>query len=78
MLDQKFGHPILDGILKRKHGRNYATWVVSNCNKTYGASKRMEFALQLINDGLKFEGFGECWDSVVLDKWNGMKPIKKV
>ena len=51
---------------KNVPGKPYATWMVSNCNKTRGASLRWEYGQQLINAGLKLDGYGVCFDNVVM------------
>lgn len=38
-----------------------ALWLVSNCDNTYGAVKRLMYAKQLVRDGLKLDKFGKCF-----------------
>ena len=47
-------------------------WLVSNCGKTYGAVKRMEYANKLIKAGLPVDRYGACFNNrkqdLTLDK----------
>ena len=40
--------------------------MVSNCGKTKGAIVRHKYAQRLINKGLKLDGYGECFDNVLV------------
>ena len=51
---------------KNPPGKSYATWMVSNCGKTRGATVRWEYAQQLIAAGLKLDGFGKCFNKVIM------------
>lgn len=42
--------------------KNYITWIVSNCDATTGARERMSYVKELQNNGMKFDGFGTCFD----------------
>jgi len=57
-------------IMSRKNPPNtkYAAWMVSNCDKTGGASKRWEYVQALIRAGLKLDGYGECFDNLLKEK----------
>merc|ERR1712046_102029 len=56
-------------IMDRKNAANtkYAAWVVSNCDHTAGASQRFEYGQRLVKAGLKLDGFGECWNSTLIE-----------
>ena len=60
----------LDMILSRKNkpGTKYASWVVSNCNKTGGARERWDYVQELVQAGLKLDGYGECWNNTLTEK----------
>lgn len=55
-------------IMNRKNPPNtkYVSWVVSNCNKTAGASQRFEYGKRLVAAGLKLDGYGECWNNTLI------------
>jgi len=50
-------------LIKSKN--KLAVWVVSSCNKLYGAVKRMEYARSLQEAGLKLDKFGKCFKAVL-------------
>ena len=52
---------------KSAPGNPYVAWMVSNCDHTRGAAVRWEFVQRLIKAGLNIEGFGECFDNVLID-----------
>ena len=60
----------LNMILSRKNkpGTKYASWVVSNCNKTGGARERWDYVQDLVQAGLKLDGYGECWNNTLTEK----------
>ena len=47
----------MDLIMAQKNpaGGSYAAWLVSNCDKTRGASIRWEFGKKLVEAGLRVE-----------------------
>lgn len=55
-------------LMNRKNAPNtkYAAWVVSNCDKTAGASQRFEYGKRLVAAGLKLDGYGECWNNTLI------------
>ena len=59
---------------KTKSGQgNHTAWMVSNCDSTRGAVKRQKYVMRLIQNGLKLDGYGECFDNVLVDKpWSGI------
>lgn len=59
----------IDGLMAHKNpaGEPYVTWMVSNCEATRGASVRWQFVQRLIDSGLNIEGYGECFDNVLVD-----------
>lgn len=52
--------------LKRPAGENHTAWMVSNCESTRGAVVRKEFTDRLVKHGLKLDGYGECYDNVMV------------
>jgi len=46
---------------------NHTVWMVSNCDATRGAVVRQEYVKRLVDNGLKLDGFGECFDNVLVD-----------
>ena len=47
------------------------TWLVSNCDQTRSASMRFEFAQRLVQAGLSFDGYGQCFNNTLLHSpWN--------
>jgi len=54
--------------MNRKNAANtkYVSWIVSNCDKTSGASARFEYGKRLVEAGLKLDGFGECWNNTLI------------
>jgi len=59
----------VDKLMAQKSapGNPYVAWMVSNCDHTRGAAVRWEFVQRLIKAGLNIEGFGECFDNVLID-----------
>lgn len=59
----------IDQIMAQKNaaGQSYVTWMVSNCESTRGAAIRWEYVQRLIAAGLKLDGYGECFDNVLVD-----------
>ncbi|CAG5078121.1 Oidioi.mRNA.OKI2018_I69.PAR.g8906.t1.cds [Oikopleura dioica] len=53
--------------LKQPTGENHTAWLVSNCEETRGAVVRKEFTDRLVKHGLKLDGYGECYDNVLVD-----------
>ena len=56
----------IDEILFKK--TNLAVWIVSNCDSTRGAVKRMKLVNELIDAGLKVDCFGRCFSTNGLPK----------
>jgi len=56
---------IIKKIMARKesNGGKHTTWIVSNCGRTNGASARWNYATELIDEGLKINGFGDCFNN---------------
>ncbi|CBY40763.1 unnamed protein product [Oikopleura dioica] len=52
-------------LLALKTAKKHTAWLVSNCDRTNGASKRMEYADQMMNSGLSLDGFGECFNNTL-------------
>ena len=51
---------------------NHTVWMVSNCDATRGAVVRQQYVSKLVDNGLKLDGFGECFDNVLVDSpWSG-------
>ena len=46
---------------------NHTVWMVSNCDATRGAVVRQQFVSKLVDNGLKLDGYGECFDNVLVD-----------
>ena len=46
---------------------NHTVWMVSNCDATRGAVVRQQFVSNLVDNGLKLDGYGECFDNVLVD-----------
>ena len=42
-------------LLALKTAKKHTAWLVSNCDRTNGASKRMAYAEQMMNAGKDFE-----------------------
>ena len=59
----------IDQLMAQKNtpGDSYVTWMVSNCESTRGAAVRWDYVNRLISSGLKIDGFGECFDNVLID-----------
>ena len=54
--------------LKTKSGEgNHTAWMVSNCDATRGAVVRQQYVARLVDHGLKLDGYGECFDNVLVD-----------
>lgn len=56
---QKFNN-WFEKVMSRKNG--VAIWAVSNCNNTKGATERMKFARELIEQGLEVTTYGSCFE----------------
>ena len=56
---------IIQSIMDRKETNSgkHTTWIVSNCGRTNGASARWNYAQELIKEGLKINGFGDCFNN---------------
>ena len=56
----------LEKILKNKftleENRNYAAWLVSNCDNTPGAVARLEMSKRMKKAGINFDGYGKCFE----------------
>jgi len=52
---------------QKKENSASTTWLVSNCDETRGASMRLEFAQRLIQAGLSFDGYGQCFNNTLLE-----------
>ena len=48
-------------LMAKKTKVNHTAWFVSNCDHTNGANARWDYALKLIEAGLKLDGYGECF-----------------
>ena len=48
------------GAKENPNGKHTA-WIVSNCGRTNGARARWQYAQNMIEAGLKIDGFGECF-----------------
>lgn len=46
---------------------NHTVWMVSNCQSTRGAVVRQQYVQRLIGHGLKLDGFGECFDNILVN-----------
>ena len=46
---------------------NHTVWMVSNCDATRGAVVRQQYVSRLVDNGLKLDGFGECFNNVLVD-----------
>lgn len=57
-------------ILAQKTARdeNYVSWLVSNCDNTGGADLRYVYVQRMIEEGLKMDGFGHCFNNVISDR----------
>ena len=60
-------------IMAAKQAKSYATWLVSNCDKTRGAEKRFQYAQQLIEAGLQLDGFGTCFEKRIDNPWSSIE-----
>lgn len=76
LLSNKFKFNETDSGDKARKG-NFVTWVVSNCNKTLGAKQRFDYAQELIQNGLKLDGYGKCFDKEItnLKKADGLQKM---
>merc|ERR1712021_148122 len=62
---------------QKKENSASTTWLVSNCDETRGASMRLEFAQRLIQAGLSFDGYGQCFNNTLLENslGQGLVPV---
>ena len=47
--------------MKESPNGKHTAWIVSNCARTNGAKARWAYGQELIKNGLKLDGFGECF-----------------
>ncbi|CAK8680310.1 unnamed protein product [Clavelina lepadiformis] len=66
------GKDAIDKIIAKK--KRLAIWVVSQCDYTEGAKKRIRFAKRLARAGVKFTAFGKCFVQA-LPRSNEMRAI---
>ena len=66
------GKKVVDDIIASK--KKLAIWIVSRCDYTAGARKRMALAKALREVGLNFDGYGKCFsDSPPISRLNGIE-----
>ena len=73
----KRGKKAVDDIIASK--KKLAIWIVSQCDYTAGARRRMAFANELRKAGLNFDGHGRCFpDSPPIPRSDGELMVKSI
>lgn len=67
--ERQSGEDNIAEVLRIKDTSKFiAAWVVSNCNSTEGAKLRLEYVVDMVDAGLRLDGYGECFDKILADQ----------